>query len=262
MPKPHELAAWLLDELRIRWPDEIDVELLAQHCGATIIRRPLNGSDARIVGRGERAIITVDEQAPSPRQRFSAAHELGHWLYDRERIAERALVAARCTDILGRGHAKRSAREDRADKFAADLLMPVNFFRDAVQRRSLSVGTLDELARIFRTSFSATARRLVDVEPRPSIFLEFKADGERWFFWRHAELPESLWPQQRLQRGMLASQLSRGATRLDGLVDASLWFDDPRAEGHEVTESSLLLRSGVIRTLLSWERDESMLLAW
>jgi Zn-dependent peptidase ImmA (M78 family) len=259
--KPHELAAWLLDELRVRWPDEIDVELLAQHCGATIIKRTLSGSDARIVGRGDRAIITVDEQAPFPRQRFSAAHELGHWLYDRERIAERALVAARCTDILGRKPGQRSAREVRADKFAADLLMPVSFFREATRSRSLGIGMVEDLARIFRTSFTATVRRVVDVEPRPSIFLEFKPDGERWYFWRHTELPDDLWPRRSLQRGTLASQLSPGDACLDGLVDASLWFDDPRVDGHEVMESSLLLRSGVIRTLLSWEGDEGMLLA-
>ena len=39
---------------------------------------PLAGGDARIMGVGDRAIITVDDAASRVRQRFSVAHELGH----------------------------------------------------------------------------------------------------------------------------------------------------------------------------------------
>ncbi len=73
----------LITELGIRGPEEIAVEAIAEFCGATVVYDRLYGCEASIVGRGDRAIITVDRGSPRARQRFSAAHELGHWLLDR-----------------------------------------------------------------------------------------------------------------------------------------------------------------------------------
>lgn len=258
---PRQLASWLLDQLRVQSPSDIDVTLLAQLCNATIISRPLRGSDARILGRGDRAYITVDDQASLGRRRFSAAHELGHWLYDREQVAALALVAARCSDLNGRKRGSPGSREVRADKFAAELLLPLPFFQRAAGSRAATIRTFSELAQIFRTSFTAAAFRFVDIDSRPTIYIEFNPDGQRCFFRRHADLPDTLWPKQILERGMLASQLSQESPRSEGSVDASLWFDHASADGHEITESSQLLPSGQIRTILSWENDEAMLLA-
>ena len=52
--------AALLDELGINAPSEIAIEAIAQYCGATIVYEPLDGCEARILGSGDRAIITVN----------------------------------------------------------------------------------------------------------------------------------------------------------------------------------------------------------
>ena len=39
--------------------------------------------DARVSAYGERAIITVNARSPYRRNRFSIAHELGHWCHHR-----------------------------------------------------------------------------------------------------------------------------------------------------------------------------------
>lgn len=77
----------LFDELGITAPEDIDIEAIAQHCQATIIYQPLHGSSARILGFKDRAIITVDSRARRERQRFSAGHELGHWMQDRGKLS-------------------------------------------------------------------------------------------------------------------------------------------------------------------------------
>jgi hypothetical protein len=61
--------------------------LIAQHCDATVTYGTLSGSEARIVGADESAIITVARSGSRGRERFSAAHELAHWLRDAGEIA-------------------------------------------------------------------------------------------------------------------------------------------------------------------------------
>ena len=109
-------AERLLHDLGITEPGEIDVEVIACAAGAAVRYRRLAIGDARIVGLGDRAIITVDDRASRVRQRFSVAHELGHWHHHRGRrlichgAADQQDGAAGC--------------EREADGYAADLLMP------------------------------------------------------------------------------------------------------------------------------------------
>src|SRR5229473_755209 len=77
----------LLEELGITEPWDIHVEAIAEYCGATIVYEPLKGCEARIIGHGDRAIITVSSTSLRERQRFSGAHELGHWMGDRGKVA-------------------------------------------------------------------------------------------------------------------------------------------------------------------------------
>ena len=53
----------LLDELGITEPEDIEIEPIAFHVGALIKYAPLMGCEARILGAGDRAIITVNEKA-------------------------------------------------------------------------------------------------------------------------------------------------------------------------------------------------------
>jgi len=68
------------------------------------------------------AIITVDAGTRRARQRFSAGHELGHWMYDRGRIAQA------CTEgnLMRDWH--EGSRERRANRYAAELLLPARMF--------------------------------------------------------------------------------------------------------------------------------------
>src|ERR1017187_10341105 len=84
---PFTAPAALLDELGITGPSEIILEAIAYRCHATIVYEPLTGCEARILGNDKEAIVTVNSNAPRERQRFSAAHELGHWMRDRGKVA-------------------------------------------------------------------------------------------------------------------------------------------------------------------------------
>src|SRR5687767_3486985 len=109
-------------------PRQIDLQAIAWCVGAEIRFAALESCEARIIGFGERAIITVDRRSGPARARFSIGHELGHWNYHRGR-------SSICrSDEIG-SHSQSVAHPERiADSYAADLLMPAYLFRPAAQR--------------------------------------------------------------------------------------------------------------------------------
>ena len=55
----------ILSLLGITEPEDLDIEAIAYACGATIVRQPLTGCEANIIGYGDKAIITVNNQSIS-----------------------------------------------------------------------------------------------------------------------------------------------------------------------------------------------------
>lgn len=165
-------AEQLLQDLGITEPDEIDVEVIAWSVGARVRYRALPQGDARIVGMGDRAIITVDDRASRVRQRFSVAHELGHWYHHR---GQRLI----CHDASGNAPADTCERE--ADRYAADLLMPRFMLVPWMAEAPISVALMDSVARLFQVSRLAAALRLADVHADRFALVVDEPNGRRWF---------------------------------------------------------------------------------
>src|SRR5262245_48740444 len=183
-------ASEILRDLGITSPDEIDIEAIAFHCGATIRYRPLTGCAARIVGNGNQAIITVDSNSNRARQRFSAGHELGHWMHDRGKASFSCQEAQ-----FVRDWATTSNPESRANRYASDLLLPLPLFKPKVDAcRTMDFDTVRNLAAMFETSFTATAIRLTEHGPLPAMLVCY-GNGERLWFVR-GSVPEQLWPHK------------------------------------------------------------------
>jgi Domain of unknown function (DUF955). len=86
-PSPSSPPPLRLGELGITEPRHIDIETIAEFCGATVVYDFLEGCEARLIGYKDKAIITANCRAARERQRFSAGHEFGHWMLDRGRVA-------------------------------------------------------------------------------------------------------------------------------------------------------------------------------
>ena len=97
--------------------------------------------------------ILVNSDQPFERQRFSAAHELGHLLLGHEPMDKSFL------SFLGR---RFEPEELDADAFAGELLIPTDLLIDKV--KAFESGSIDEsvylLARTFAVSFQAMTFRL------------------------------------------------------------------------------------------------------
>lgn len=242
----------LLQELGITEPQDIDIEAIAQYCGATIVYESLHGCEAQIIGRGTRAIIAVRKDSPRPRRRFSGAHELGHWMCDRGRAAFACIEKAFLREW------SRDNPEARANRYAADLLLPEPLFRRDARAKEVTLVTARELAERYQASLTATAIRLVELGSFPAMVVCMEQGRRKWFV-RGPDVPNSVWPVEKLRRASLAYELMEGG-HTEGPVDveASNWIDHPDAERFPVSEDSV--RSGDFVLSLLWWKDERQLL--
>lgn len=227
-------AERLLQELGVSEPKDIDLEAIAYYLGARIKYRPLDGCDARIVGVGDKAIITVNARSSSPRKRFSIAHELGHWKNDRGKS-----LVCRVNDYRP-DH--RLSTERIADRYAADLLMPRYLFKPAVQRFSkLTFKAIATLAGDFDTSLTSTAIRVVESNHWPAVLVCHGQAGRKWFT-RAPMVPERWFPQETLDADSYAIDVLYGRKPDNShprKIGAEAWFDRREAERYEVLEESV-----------------------
>lgn len=230
-------------------PRQIDLEAIAWCVGAEVRYATLRSCEARIIGYGGRAIITVDPSRGAARARFSIGHELGHWNYHRGRSS-----VCRADEI---GNAARGpAHPERiADAYAADLLLPSYLFRPAAAKlRRSTFAAVDELARLFQSSRTATAMRLVDFGPEPAMLVCHGLGGRKWFK-RGRDVPERWFPRDDLDAESNAFEaLHSGVDKAQPmLIGADAWFDRREAEQREVFEQTVRAGNGEVLTLLTFK---------
>ncbi|MFN0120868.1 MAG: ImmA/IrrE family metallo-endopeptidase [Blastocatellia bacterium] len=247
----------LLDELDIATPDEIDVEGIAWYCGLLVQYHPLKGCEAMLQAVGRRGIITVRDRAPVERQRFSIAHEIGHWMHDY------GTTALACHEASFAREWGEDNPEKRANRFARELLIPARMFRDMAQDRPLNFETVRYLAKTFQTSLTATALRLVELGDTPAMLVCYNRHRRVWYV-TAANVPSSLWPFEQPRRqtaayGLLFSNVQNLKAQE---IPASSWFPGCATSRQTIREDSVRGYGGTVLTLLSWENEKRFALTW
>jgi hypothetical protein len=239
-PRPAER---LLRELGITEPKEIDPEVIAYHVGARVRYRPLDGCEARIVGRGNRAIISVDTKCSFQRRRFSIGHELGHWEHHRGLSLVCRVEGAQTT----------VASERMANAYAADLLMPYYLFRLLAQQHPrLTFNAVSTLAEVFKTSQTATAIRLVASDHSPAMLVCHATHKRKWFT-RASSFPDDWYLKDRIDASSSALEILYGNRSDDPAprkIKAEAWFISREAWGHEIYEQTMRTGDGEVLTIL------------
>ena len=118
---------------------------LADKVSGVLLRDPSYGSKSGFV-------IFVDSDEPSYRQRFTAAHELGHFVLHRDAVGERNE-----DNYLLRSENMSNQQEVEANRFAAVLLMPMDLIEQEMEQGN---STVSGLANTFGVSPTAMSIRL------------------------------------------------------------------------------------------------------
>lgn len=155
----------LIDRFQIN-SSPVDVNYIAKSLGLQVVYNAL-GDDISglLVTRDGTAAVCVKESDPLVRQRFTIAHEIGHFclkhqeLGDHVHVDEGWKVSARSTHTT----TGLDPMEVEANQFAAALLMPGSLVRERAQ--DFGTTQLDDLhvsalAKEFKVSEQAMAIRL------------------------------------------------------------------------------------------------------
>lgn len=240
-------AERILISLGIERPDQIDLEAIAWEKGAFVKYRPLDRCEARIVGAKSRAIISVNSRSIPTRQRFSLAHEIGHWHHHRGRI-----LICSGADIGNPSHSALNP-ENQADQFASDLLLPDFMFRPAVVKlKRVVLSAVREIAEEFNVSATAALIKFVESDRFPILAVCHNKRGRRWF--RRAPMLPGWWfPRDDLDAESIAFEmLFGGAAEISYArkIGADAWFEFRGVSRYEIQEQSFLLPNDEVLTLL------------
>lgn len=247
MSKPSP-AERLLIELGIETPADIDLEAIAADRGVFVKYRPLDGCEARILGDERGAIVSVNSTSRPTRQRFSLAHELGHWHHHRGRC----LFCS--SGQIGNPETKLFDPERHADDYASNLILPEFMLRPRLATiRRMTMSAAREVAAEFDASLAATLLKIVATSRYPLIVVCHDAMGRKWF--GRPDAVHNWWfPRRDLDRDAFAHAiLFEGAAddTIPHRMDADAWFDFNGADQYEIQEQSIRWGEGRVLTLLS-----------
>ncbi|HRX40354.1 MAG TPA: ImmA/IrrE family metallo-endopeptidase [Parvularculaceae bacterium] len=238
-------------------PGDIDLEAIAWEMGAKVKYRELHGCEARIIGRGDKAIISVDIDAQPRRQRFSVAHELGHWRHHRGRC-----LICRAEDI-GTGRQRSATDPERiADEFASDLLLP-RYMLDPMLRGvpRPTMKAVRSIAEAFDASLTATLIKIIETNRYPMMIVCHAMHGGRKWFRASASVPTRWFPRDELDHESSVFSLLYGAGAEEAFprrVGADAWFDRSEAAHYEVLEQAFALPDQQVCAIITFP-DEKML---
>lgn len=163
-------AAELLQQSGVQQP-AVPVERIARKLGLHVERANL-GDDVSglLVVQDGRGVIGVSANQVPARQRFTIAHEIGHFLLHRDKMPV-FIDKQFFKPYLAAFRDKRSSSgedklEREANAFAAELLMPADMVRMAVVELKVDVADddiVDELAKQFEVSRQAMSFRIANL---------------------------------------------------------------------------------------------------
>lgn len=117
----------------------VDVEAMANAIGVDVVRDILGSRVSAKIQRDNsgKYTIVINAHDSKPRQRFSIAHELAHYLYHRDLIGDGVSdsPAYRAPDeSIYESTPLERKHEVQANQFAANVLMPVHLIRELKAR--------------------------------------------------------------------------------------------------------------------------------
>lgn len=162
-------AEGLIAELGIAGPPVDPIAIAIEH-GIDVQAKPpdAQGVSGMLLRHGDDfMIIYAKDERGAGFQRFSVAHELGHYFLD-----------GHCDQLLAAGlHASRAGQpspdpyEQEADAFASGLLLPRKFLLPIMRPRDICLDLLLDVAGTFETSLTATGLRLAEISSDPMAFI-------------------------------------------------------------------------------------------
>lgn len=139
----------------------VPVEEIVKSLGLEVVAFPFHQKISGLLKK-EEGIIAINKNHHPIRQRFTTAHELGHFLlgHGMEEMNDSG-VSIYEDEIVDESFDKPDLREREANIFASALLMPADRVKNVVKKEGLEI---DKLAALFGVSKQAMTIRLLSLK--------------------------------------------------------------------------------------------------
>ena len=262
---PPTAIAAKIHELITDMPAEVPLEKLCALLDIVSIEEVASGGfEAALIMDEHKAsgAILLASGRSQQRQRFSIAHELGHFLIPTHRPHPDRPFSCSLDDLHRIDTKERDRRrrvEAEANRFAAHLLMPPKLIRAQIGRKTANLEGLVSLAAALGVSKEAMARGWVEASREPvaviiaqagSILRQYRSEDFPWLLARKGD---------RLPEGSCAAEFpaSPGAYSETEEVEADIWLGERDAARVLVlTEQVLAQQQGYVMIMLTAELDE------
>lgn len=242
----------LIAELQIQDPAEIVIEKIAPFKRAPVRYAALEGCHGRMVRSGDTALITVNEAIVRPGQRrMIIAHELGHVIQHPDIMQ---MDEVDITQTRNFNHRQRP-EELEANYFAAELLMPKQFFQPEVNRFEPGWAAIRQLANRYQTTQSAAAIQFVHFSKEPVILVASENGIRRWYVIGDQALDFYPREDESVHRYSCANVLLDGTGTQERAQDvpAGMWLRGYAPNGKEyITEDSMRAAGSRFVLTLLW----------
>lgn len=254
LARPDQLVSELLRQ-NPQMPVPIPVEEIARVVGIEEIKAvPGDKFEGSLICDPPKArgVILYNGSRRRTRQRFTIAHELGHFLLPWQRKTQ--------FECSGQDLAARGASTDwevQANEFAAGLLLPDTLFKPlAHQLGEPEIDHVVTLGERFETSIEFTARRYVELSEHVCAVVFSKENVVRYSVWSsYFEHRLCLTKGDRLPTKS-SSRAATGDSAEWHSIDAHWWLresKDDEEQPEEVYEQTLWQDDGYKVTLLTYD---------
>ncbi len=140
----------------------VDLDAMFEQLGIEYDEEPINTGESGWIERDQDNYrVVVNSKEPEPRRRFTAAHELAHYLLHRDLMNHNARMNRHTDRLFDEAHSFGSPHithkhEVQANQWAAMIVMPA----DLVRQEHAKNNSLAFLAKLFRVSKRAMEIRL------------------------------------------------------------------------------------------------------
>lgn len=247
---PPEKLLW---QYGVRDPSHIDLEAIANYRGAEVVYRRLCGCAARLVAAGDQAVISVDVDSYPGRQRFSLAHELAHWICDKDRGSFRC-----ANEDIGPQNAEAKNVEAYANAYASQLILPSFLVDPWLQGKRINLDTAKALGAAFDASLTASAIKLARRAQGQTCVVCHNQTKRIWIQ-KNLAFPHDFYVKPELHQDTAAfSMVFGGGGGLSRPVKeaADRWVQGPDAFRRTVETQSLKLPDGTVMTMINLLPDK------
>lgn len=176
---PKSMAHKIYEDFDFKEPKEVDLELIANSEFIIVEEAVLEDIDGIIIYNKYGGLIKVNDKIKDVGwRRFTVAHELGHYFYAKENYDLSSELQCRSSEL----YVVDKKEEMIANEFAANLLMPENFYLDFMKYREPTIENFNKVSGEFCVSLPAAAVRYTKLGSEP-IAVIFSEDGKvKWKF--------------------------------------------------------------------------------